>query len=108
MKVHEYGKIENKLGLRTRNSGDRLSWFEYEGKAVVYTKRSHGNKDLPEHLIRQQLKLNETQFSELIGCTLTKEAYVAILTAKGLIVPKKEEPSKNPAAQTPPRSKLLP
>ncbi len=101
MKVHEYGKIENKLGLKTRNSGDRLSWFEHEGTVVVYTKRSHGNKDLPEHLIRQQLKLNERQFSELIGCKLTKEGYIAILTAKGLIVPKKVETSEDPKPQPP-------
>lgn len=87
MKVHEYTKIETKLGLKSRNSGDRLSWFEHEGVVVVRTKRSHGNKDLPEHLIRQQLKLNERQFSDLIGCSLTKQEYVAILTARGLIIP---------------------
>ena len=88
MKVHEYTKIENKLGLKSRNSGDRLSWFEHEGVQILRTKRSHGNKDLPEHLIRQQLKLNENQFSDLIGCDLTKQEYVTILTAKGLIKPR--------------------
>jgi hypothetical protein len=99
MKVHEYSKIENKLHLRTRNAGDRLSWFEHEGQLVVYTKRSHGNKDLPEHLIRQQLKLNEQQFSELIGCTLKKEGYIAILEAKGLITVKKVEATDDQPSQ---------
>jgi hypothetical protein len=89
MKVHEYTRIENKLELKSRNAGDRLSWFEHEGVVVVRTKRSHGNKDLPQHLIRQQLKLNESQFSDLITCSLRKEDYIAILIAKGLIVPKK-------------------
>ncbi len=88
MKVHEYTKIENKLDLKTRNAGDRLSWFEHNGVVVVRTKRSHGNKDLPEHLIRQQLKLNERQFSDLIGCSLTRDDYVSILTEKGLIAKK--------------------
>jgi hypothetical protein len=60
MKAHEFTQIENKLGLKTRNAGDRLAWFEHDGVVVVRTKRSHGNKDLPENLIRQQLKLNET------------------------------------------------
>lgn len=92
MKVHEYTRIENKLALRTRNSGDRLSWFEHEGVVILRTKRSHGNKDLPENLIRQQLKLNEKQFSDLIDCPLTREKYVAILTEKGLIT-KKRSPS---------------
>lgn len=102
MKVHEYTRIENKLELKTRNAGDRLSWFEHDGVTVLRTKRSHGNKDLPEHLIRQQLKLNERQFSDLIGCSLTKPQYIAILTAKGVIVPKPkvEEPT-SPSATKP-------
>jgi hypothetical protein len=87
MKVHEFSRLENKLGLKTRNSGDRLAWFEYEGKSVVFTKRSHGNKDLPANLIRQQLKVNETQFSGLISCSVTRDDYVKILTDKGLIAP---------------------
>jgi hypothetical protein len=85
MKVHEFTKLENKLGLKTRNAGDRLAWFEYEGTVVVRTKRSHGNKDLPESLIRQQLKLNETQFSGLISCSVSHDDYVQILRAKGII-----------------------
>ena len=85
MKVHEFTKLENKLGLKTRNAGDRLAWFEHNGVVVVRTKRSHGNKDLPENLIRQQLKVNESQFSGLISCTVSRDDYVRILTEKGLI-----------------------
>jgi hypothetical protein len=82
MKVHGFTKIENKLGLKTRNAGDRLAWFEHEGIVVVRTKRSHGNKDLPENLIRQQLKLNETQFSGLISCSESRNDYIEILRSK--------------------------
>jgi len=96
MKVHEFTKLENKLGLQTRNSGDRLAWLEYEGIVVVRTKRSQGNKDLPEHLIRQQLKVNETQFSGLISCSVSKTDYIEILKGKGLI------PA--PAVSRPPQS----
>ncbi len=85
MKVHEFTKLENKLGLKTRNSGDRLAWFEYQGKAVTYTKRSHGNKDLPENLIRQQLKVNESQFAGLLSCSVTLDEYVEILKGKKII-----------------------
>lgn len=85
MKVHEFTKIENKLDLKTRNSGDRLAWFEYEGKVVVRTKRSHGNKDLPADLIRQQLKVNEKQFSGLIDCSVSLDDYISILQSKGII-----------------------
>ncbi len=91
MKVHEFKIIENKLELKVRNSGDRLAWFEHEGRIIVRTKRSHGNKELPAHLIRQQLKVNEEQFSGLINCSVTKSDYVEILTKKGLIIPKPQE-----------------
>ncbi len=85
MKVHEFTKIEKKLGLKTRNSGDRLAWFEHEGVVVVRTKRSHGNKDLPHNLIRQQLKLNEDQLSGLVSCSVSRDGYIAILRSKRII-----------------------
>jgi hypothetical protein len=85
MKVHEFTRLESKLKLKTRNAGDRLAWFEYGGKVITRTKRSHGNKDLPANLIRQQLKVNEQQFSGLISCVLQLEDYVKILQEKGLI-----------------------
>jgi hypothetical protein len=85
MKIHEFTKIENKLGLKTRNAGDRLAWFEHDGAVVVRTKRSHGNKDLPENLIRQQLKLNEDQFSGLISCSVSRDDYIEILRGKRII-----------------------
>jgi hypothetical protein len=57
MKTHEFEVLVKKLHLKTRNSGDRLAWFEHDGKTVVRTKRSHGNKEQPGDKIRQQLKV---------------------------------------------------
>ncbi len=85
MKVHEFERLVTKLELKTRNAGDRLAWFEYDGRVITRTKRSHGNKDLPANLIRQQLKLNEDQFSGLIACSLSKADYIEILRTKGLL-----------------------
>ena len=85
MKVHEFNRLESKLKLKVRNARDRLAWFEYNGKVITRTKRSHGNKDLPSHLIRQQLKLNERQFSGIISCSLGLPDYIEILREKGLI-----------------------
>ena len=85
MKVHEFEILVNKLQLKIRNSYDRLAWFEHEGKTITRTRRSHGKGDLPEHLIRQQLKLNQSDFSGLIACKLYRDDYVKILTDKGLI-----------------------
>ena len=105
MKLHEYNKIENKLELRFRDAGDRLSWFVHDGVTVVRTKRSHGNKELPGHLIRQQLKLNEEQFSGLIDCSLTKQDYIGILTDKGLIPKAKDKPTDKPEGLKQPPAK---
>jgi len=86
MKVHEFERIVTKLGMETRDSRDRLAWLVHEGVTVVRTRRSHGNsKYMPEHQIRQQLKVSESQFAGLISCDLTKEDYIKILTAKGII-----------------------
>ncbi len=102
MKVHEFEKIVNKLGLKVRNSGDRLAWFEYGGQTVVRTKRSQGNKEQPGNMIRQQLKLNEKQLAGLIKCDVTLEDYVRILKDKRIIA---VEPRPNSA---PPVSKQKP
>ncbi len=40
--------------------------------------------DIP-HLVRQQMKLNEEQFKNLIDCPLGYDEYVQILKDKGLI-----------------------
>ena len=98
MKVHEFEKIVSKLGLKVRNSGDRLAWFEYEGKVVVRTKRSHGNKEQPGSMIRQQLKLNEKQLAGLIKCDVTLEDYIQILKNKRIIPPEPQSaPNQKPA-----------
>jgi hypothetical protein len=86
IKAHDFDHIVAKLGLKIRDSGDLLAWFEHEGKVITRTRRSKGSGDLPmQHSIRQQLKLNEQQFREAIGCSLTRERYLEILRAKGLL-----------------------
>ena len=86
IKAREFDHLVVKLGLKTRDSRDLLAWFEFEGKIITRTRRSKGSGDLPmQHSIRQQLKLNEEQLKEAVGCTLTREAYVEILRARGLL-----------------------
>ena len=86
IKAHEFDHLVKKLRLKTRDSDHLLAWFEFEGKLITRTKRSKRRGDLPmQHSIRQQLRLNEQQFKEAIGCTLTREAYIEILRAKGLL-----------------------
>lgn len=82
----EFDRLMQKFEFKTRDGADRLAWFEHEGKIITRTRRSKGSGDLPmQHSIRQQLKLNDKEFHEAIGCTLTREGYVEILRSKGLI-----------------------
>ena len=86
VKAREFDRLVKKLGLTVRDSRDVLAWFEYEGKIITRTRRSKGSGDLPmQHSIRQQLKLNEDEFRQAIGCTLTLDDYVDILRRKGLL-----------------------
>lgn len=86
MKVHEFERLVTKLQLKVRDSRDRLAWFEYEGRVITRTKRSHGKGfDPPSDLIRQQLKVSGKDLNELIRCTLSLEDYIQILKKKGLI-----------------------
>lgn len=86
IKDHEFDHLVAKLGLKTRDSRDLHAWFELDGKIITFTRRSKKRGDLPmQHSIRQQLKLNEQQLKEAARCTLTREAYIDILRAKGLL-----------------------
>lgn len=86
IKAKGFNRLVVKLGLRTRDSGDLLAWFELEGKTITRTRRSKGSGDLPmQHSIRQQLKLSEEQLRQAVGCHLTRDDYIEILRGKGLI-----------------------
>jgi hypothetical protein len=87
MKAGEVDRIFKKLQMKTRDGKDRLAWFMHEGKPILFTRRSHGRGDVGNiaHFIRQQLRVNEEQFADLRDCPMTREQYVDLLKAKGLI-----------------------
>ncbi|GMR20529.1 MAG: hypothetical protein BMS9Abin36_1125 [Gammaproteobacteria bacterium] len=74
--------------MEIKETGDRHALFKYNGKLILRTKRSFGSKSLNgniPHLIRQQLKLNEDQFADLINCPLALDDYISILKEKKFI-----------------------
>ena len=85
--AREFDHLVDKFGLETRNSGDLLAWFVYDGRRVTRTRRSKKSSgDLPmQHSIRQQLKLNEDQMRSAVGCHMTRDEYIEILRARGII-----------------------
>jgi len=86
LKRAEFDRIVTKLNLRVRQSGDLPVYFEYEDKMIVRSRRSNKQGDLPmPHAIRQQFKLDEDQFRDLLNCPLDYDGYVAILREKGLL-----------------------
>jgi len=91
VKAADVDRIFKKLRMRVREGKDTLAWFEYEGRPIIYTKRSHGKGDLGNiaHFIRQQLRVNEDQFAGLRDCPISLDDYVGILRSKGLIPPSK-------------------
>lgn len=88
LKAKDVDKVFNKFDMRVKNGKDRYALFYYEGRLILRTKRSLGKHKIDNkvrYLIRQQLKLSDTEFSQAIDCTLGRPDYVKILKNKGLI-----------------------
>jgi len=87
IKAREFDVLVDKLGFETRNSKDKLAWLIHEGRIVVRTRRSQmKGGDVPlQHVIRQQMKLNEDQLRAALQCTFTRENYIQLLKSKRLI-----------------------
>ena len=88
LETRDVDRVYRKLGMKVTDSKDRLARFYHKGKLILLTRRSLGNRKIDgkvRHLIRQQLKLNQTEFSGVVDCTLPGEDYIDILKRKGLI-----------------------
>jgi hypothetical protein len=86
LKTTDVDRIHKKLEMETREGRDKLAWFVYNGKRVLFTRRSHGRGDIPGRIadfIRQQLKLNDREFANLRDCFLKREGYIDLLRKKG-------------------------
>ena len=83
----------DKLEMEISNTNHRHAKFRYGGKLILTSKRSFGRGPIEgpvQHLLRQQLKLNEDQFKALIDCPLKRPGYIEILKTKGLIPAEQE------------------
>jgi len=88
MKIREILKLFDKLEMETREGRDTIAKFRYNGEVIIRTKVPHKRGELRGlliHFIRQQLRLNETQFQELTNCTLSRDDYIQVLKEKGYI-----------------------
>ncbi len=55
----------------------------------------------PEHLIRQQLKLNQNELAGILQCSLYRDDYIEILKKKGQIVDDKPADKKSESPEIP-------
>ena len=85
-----YKNLKKKGFVDSENRSDDHKYLElfYNNKLVLYTKISHGNQDLGNHLIKQmavQFHLDKDEIMNLSNCPLSKEDYFEILEKKALL-----------------------
>ncbi len=86
IKAHQFEHIVNKFQMTSRNAGDRLVWFEYEGKIITRSRRSNKAGDLPfQKSMPKQLGLTPDEFRKAAACKLSREDYIEILRCKGYL-----------------------
>ena len=87
-KTYRHLKSKGFTDAPNRSDDHRYLELYQNERLILYTKISHGEKDLGDFLIKQmshQCKLSKTEFMDLANCPLSEEAYLEILTVKGLI-----------------------
>jgi hypothetical protein len=89
LKTGDIDRMWAKLGFDV-NEGKRdvTATLIVAGKRVIRTLRSHGKNKLDGNIpsmIRQQMKLNDEQFSDAVRCPLKRDDYLRILREKKLL-----------------------
>ena len=88
VKKTDIQKLFKKLNLEVRSTKHRYGWLVVDGKKILRVHYSHGKGDVVGKIsdkIRNQLRLTQDDFSNLINCPLSAEQYTEILRDKGLI-----------------------
>jgi hypothetical protein len=88
VKVAEVLRAFKKLKMEIREGRDTLAFFYCGPRLILWVKVPHKRGELKGRLpyyIRQQLRLDEEQFRQLIRCQLRRAEYVRILRTKGLV-----------------------
>lgn len=87
-KTYKNLKSKGFIDSPTRSDDHKYLELYHNNRLILYTKISHGEKDLGDFLIKQmshQCKLSKSEFMDLANCPLSEEAYFQILGDKTLI-----------------------
>jgi hypothetical protein len=91
MAVLDARKTYNNLlskGFKEGKGDHKFLEFYYQGKYILQTKISHGEKELQDFhigMMKRQCKLEKSEFIDLASCPLTEKEYVEILKRNGTI-----------------------
>ena len=78
-------RCENKLGIEFRVRKECNGWYIFKGKKIARITVPKGKKPVPPKTYKtmaKQLKLDVSQFDDLLECPLTHEDYKKILNEK--------------------------
>jgi hypothetical protein len=75
-------------GFVTKKGDHKFLEFYYNGKFILHTKISHGEKELEDFhigMMKRQCRLEKKEFLDLANCPLSEDAYIDILKKNGTI-----------------------
>lgn len=91
MAVLDAKKTYNNLlskGFKIGKGDHKYLEFYYQGKYILQTKISHGEKELEDFhigMMKRQCRLEKPEFIDLANCPLSVEEYIEILKRNGTI-----------------------
>jgi len=89
LKIREIKAALLRKGFVQRNNDHEYFSLHVEGKKTsIFTKVSHGESEIRDPLIHKmakQIRLSNDQYVKFIECSISGDAYVAILRSKSEI-----------------------
>jgi hypothetical protein len=75
-------------GFKAAKGDHKFLEYYFNGKVILHTKISHGEKELQDFhigMMKRQCKLEKQEFIDLANCPLSAEEYLEILKKSGII-----------------------
>lgn len=82
-----YQNLLNK-GFKASKGDHKFLEYYFNGKLILHTKISHGEKELQDFhigMMKRQCKLGKKEFIDLANCPLSESEYLEILKTNGTI-----------------------
>jgi hypothetical protein len=89
LSTNDAARVLRKLGVELTECKHHVRGFlTVNDKKVLPVHYSFGKKDLPgdiPHRFRRSLSLSQDEFCVLVGCSMTRDQYLTLLRAKGVL-----------------------